>query len=65
MNFKERQKELDNVKWYESMVEGKDKCGTYAFCGKCRKTDKYPCARAEERMQKGIVRIAILRGRLN
>ena len=64
MDFKTQQQEFDNVKWYDSIVEGTDKCGTYVFCGRCNKAEKYPCARAKERYEKGYVRIATVRCRL-
>ena len=53
MDFKAQQKEFDNVKWYDSIVEGNDRCGTYVFCGKCVKTEEYPCARAKARYENG------------
>ncbi len=63
MNFKEEQEKFDKLKWDESMREGRDKCGTYEFCGCCKKEALYPCARAANRYQSGYIRIAVLRGR--
>ncbi len=60
MDFKARQNELDVIKWYDSMVAGEDQCGTYSYCVKCRKQEDNPCARAEDRMEKGYVRVAII-----
>lgn len=51
MDFKAQQKEFDDVKWYDSIVEGNDRCGTYVFCDKCIKTEEYPCARAKARYE--------------
>ena len=53
MDFKTQQKEFDNVKWYDSILEGNDRCGTYVFCDKCIKTEEYPCARAKARYENG------------
>ena len=61
MNLKTRQKEFDDVKWYDSVLAGKDKCGSYVFCKKCCKEDKYPCARAEHRYKMGYIRLAMVR----
>ncbi len=60
MDFKARQDKLDVIKWYDSIVAGEDRCGTYAFCVKCRKKEEYPCARAEDRYEKRYVRVAII-----
>ena len=60
MNFKNRQKEFDDVKWYDSILAGEDKCGSYEFCVKCQKEEKYPCARAEYRYGKKYIRLAVL-----
>ena len=61
MNYKARQDQFDNIKWYDSILAGKDQCGSYAFCGKCRKAEPYPCARAAHRYENGYVRVAVLR----
>ena len=64
MNFKAQQKEFDDVKWYDSIVEGSDRCGTYNFCPKCDKAERYPCARAKARYENGYTRIATVYCRL-
>ena len=61
MTLQERQGAFDKIKWYDGIRAGKDTCGEYAFCGKCRKEDAYPCARAAERFDRGFVRIATVR----
>ena len=61
MNFQQQQKAFDTVKWYDSIQAGEDKCGTYVFCGKCRKEDECPCARAAYRYDNKFIRIAIVR----
>ena len=61
INFQDRQDVLDKIKWNDSMIAGEDRCGTYIYCGKCHKTEKYPCARAEDRFERGCVRVAIAR----
>ncbi len=63
MDYKERQKKFDIEKWYDSMLVGEDRCGTYDFCVKCRKDEQYPCARAMARFQKEFVRVAVIRRR--
>ena len=63
MNLKNRQKEFDEVKWYDSILAGEDRCGSYEFCIKCNKKEKYPCARAEYKYNTGYIRIAVLRRR--
>lgn len=60
MDFQARQNTLDTIKWYDSIVAGEDRCGTYAFCVKCRKNEQYPCAKAEDRYGKGYVRVGVL-----
>lgn len=62
-NLKKVQDEFDGVKWYDSIREGEDKCGTYVFCAACRKEETYPCARAAERIRNGYIRIATVRVR--
>ncbi len=61
MYLKERQRAFDDVKWYDSVSAEADQCGKYIFCGKCEKQRKYPCARAEYRMNSGYIRIAEVR----
>ena len=61
MDFKNRQDQFDNVKWYDSIVAGEDKCGSYEFCGKCRKNEPFPCARAAHRYNNGYIRLAVIR----
>lgn len=63
MNLKNRQKAFDDVKWYDSILAGEDKCGTYEFCVKCDKEEKYPCARAEYKYSTKYIRLAVLRRR--
>lgn len=61
MNFKTQQDQFDDIKWYDSVQAGEDKCGSYAFCYKCRKTESYPCARAAHRYNNGYYRLAMVR----
>ena len=63
MDKKEFQKSFDDVKWYDSVRLGNDQCGAYDFCCRCRKTDKFPCARAAYRYRNGYIRIAVVRTR--
>ena len=58
MTLRENQALFDDVKWFDSIREGTDKCGSYAFCGDCRKDEPYPCARAMHRRANGYVRVA-------
>ena len=60
MDFKLWQAKFDDIKWYDSILEGKDKCGTYDFCDKCNKEEKYPCAHAANRKYQGYVRVAVV-----
>jgi hypothetical protein len=62
MNLKSQQSIFDDVKWFDSIQAGEDRCGTYAFCKRCRKTDEYPCARAANRMENGYIRVATVYG---
>lgn len=63
-DYREKQDQFDVLKWYDSIREGEDKCGSYEFCESCRKEEEYPCARAAERYgRKGYIRIASLRAR--
>lgn len=44
--LKEKQDELDAIKWLDSEAGG-DTCGTYDYCVRCDDKDvDYPCARA-------------------
>lgn len=61
MDFKTQQQQFDNQKWYDSILAGEDKCGSYDFCEKCSKTDKYPCAMAAHRYNNKYIRIAVIR----
>ncbi len=61
MDFKTMQCQIDDRKWYDSVLAGEDKCGNYDFCVKCSKSDKYPCARAAHRYENKYVRIAVVR----
>ncbi len=61
MEFKTQQDQFDNMKWYDSVLAGADKCGSYEYCGKCRKNEPYPCARAAHRYQNGYIRLAVVR----
>ena len=61
MSFRTEQDQFDKIKWFDSMREGRDLCGSYEFCGECRKESKYPCARAARRWQNGYIRLAVLR----
>lgn len=58
MDYKLQQAKMDDIKWYDSIVAGEDRCGSYDFCVKCNKENKYPCARAKLRYEHGLVRIA-------
>ncbi len=60
MSFKLQQAKFDDVKWFDSIREGKDTCGTYAFCSACRKEQPNPCARAASRYANGYIRIAVI-----
>ena len=61
MSFKKQHEKFDNVKWFESIQMGGDRCGEYEFCGECRKDEPYPCARAAHRYGNGYVRVAVIR----
>ena len=63
MTLQEKQNVFDKIKWYDSIRAGEDTCGKYDFCARCRKMDEYPCARAAERLDRGFVRIAVVRCR--
>ena len=61
MDFQTQQKKFDGVKWFDSIRAGDDQCGSYDFCVKCCKTEKYPCARASHRYNNKYVRLAVIR----
>ncbi len=58
MVFEKQQSLFDKEKWYDSIVAGEDRCGTYEFCSSCDKWEEYPCARAMRRYKKGYIRLA-------
>ncbi len=58
MTLKEEQAKFDEVKWFESIEAGEDKCGSYSFCEICNKKVSYPCARAARRFSRGVSRVA-------
>ncbi len=41
-----RQAKLDKQKWVLSEQTGKDMCGTFPHCAKCKHEAQYPCAKA-------------------
>ena len=45
----EKQRELDIMKWNDSVQRGQDCCGSYEFCADCDKSQDYPCAFAFEK----------------
>ena len=61
MDFKKQQDRFDEIKWYDSIVSGYDRCGTYEFCGVCNKEEENPCAHAAYRSRNAWVRIATIR----
>ena len=61
MTLEKQQQVFDDVKWFDSIQAGMDKCGTYVFCENCCKTAQYPCARAAKKQINGAVRIAVIR----
>ncbi len=61
MDLRTQQTEFDNKKWYDSVLAGDDRCGTYDFCVKCDKTEKYPCAKAMHRFTSKYIRLAVIR----
>ncbi len=61
MDLKNQQKTFDDIKWYDSIVAGEDRCGSYDFCQNCNKDEAFPCARAKERAcKKDRTRIATI-----
>ena len=65
MSLKTEQKKFDDVKWYDSILAGEDRCGSYDFCNKCEKELEYPCARAKQKYETKYVRIGVLIRRKN
>lgn len=63
MDFKEWQAKFDEKKWIDSIIAGEDRCGTYEFCQKCKKSESEPCAKAFYRYKNPYTRIAIVRCR--
>ncbi len=51
MDFKSQQDKFDDIKWYDSILAGYDRCGSYDFCNVCDKSEENPCARAAYRAQ--------------
>ena len=49
MSFRTEQDQFDKIKWFDSMREGRDLCGSYEFCADCDKSQDYPCAFAFEK----------------
>ena len=60
MNYKREQDKFDVTKWFDSILAGQDRCGSYEFCVKCNKANKYPCARAQRHYEYGLVRLAVV-----
>ena len=61
MDLQAKQIELDNKKWYDSVVADEDQCGKYDFCVRCNKVEKYPCAKAFAKYEGKYIRLAIIR----
>lgn len=61
MKLKEQQNLFDDIKWFDSIEAGRDRCGTYMFCRCCDKSERYPCARAAHRYSSGWIRVAVAR----
>ena len=60
MTLQAQQAAFDDVKWFDSIKEGRDTCGNYEFCKECRKEQPNPCARAARRFANGYIRIAVI-----
>lgn len=60
MDFQREQAVLDKAKWADSVREGRDQCGAYAYCSVCCKEEAQPCARAAYRYANGQIRVAKL-----
>lgn len=52
MKLNELQKQLDEIKYFDSEKQKKDMCGEYSFCNECNKKNKYPCASAYKKFIK-------------
>ncbi len=64
MNFKVEQDKFDTIKWFDSIVAGEDRCGSYDFCATCNKAETEPCARAAYRSRPNrLTPIAVVRVR--
>lgn len=61
MDYRAEQEKFDKMKWYDSIVVGDDRCGSYDFCKNCDKTEEFPCAHAMQKANKKRIRIATLR----
>ncbi len=62
MDFKTEQSKFDVIKWYDSIVAGVDRCGSYEFCAYCDKEEPEPCARAAYRSRPCATnKIAVIR----
>ena len=46
MELREKQQELDVIKWEKSYHLHMDACGSFNYCSFCDKSKEYPCARA-------------------
>lgn len=46
MELNELQRILDQDKWAESELAGRDVCGEFPYCVCCNKNTPYPCATA-------------------
>ena len=44
-----KQEKLDEIKWYIGNELGFDPCGTFEYCGHCRKDEENPCEKALKR----------------
>ena len=60
MILSKEQKRFDEIKWFDSIQAGLDKCGEYEFCSECNKALSYPCARAARRYTRGVFRVATI-----
>ena len=61
MTLKQQQVLFDEIKWFDSIEAGEDRCGSYEFWSSCVKTAQYPCARAAKRQASGAGRVAVVR----
>ncbi len=62
MDFQNEQEKFDVIKWYDSIVAGEDRCGSYEFCSVCNKAEPQPCARAAFRNQaRNLTKLAVVR----